>query len=44
MIEAGFKIYQNWDTIHGRDAAAMRPGMEWLANAAGAAGIKLPEM
>jgi DNA-binding transcriptional MerR regulator len=36
------KMYQNEDTIHGMDVAAMRPGMEWIEKAAGAAGIKLP--
>jgi DNA-binding transcriptional MerR regulator len=36
------RMYQNEDTVHGMDVAAMRPGMEWLAKAAAAAGINLP--
>lgn len=36
------KMYQNENTIHGMDVAAMRPGMEWIEKAATAAGIKLP--
>jgi DNA-binding transcriptional MerR regulator len=36
------KMYQNEDAIHGMNVAAMRPGMEWIAKAAAAAGIKLP--
>jgi DNA-binding transcriptional MerR regulator len=36
------RMYQNEDTIHGMDVAAMRPGMEWIQRAAAAAGIKLP--
>jgi MerR family transcriptional regulator, thiopeptide resistance regulator len=36
------RMYQNEDTIHGMNAAAMRPGMEWMEKAAAAAGIKLP--
>ncbi len=36
-------MYQNEDTIHGMDVAAMRPGMQWLEKAAKAAGITLPE-
>ena len=35
-------MYQNEDTIRGMDVAAMRPGMEWIAKAAAAAGIDLP--
>src|SRR6516165_9361955 len=37
------RMYQNEDTIHGMDVAAMRPGMEWIEKAAAAAGIQLPE-
>jgi DNA-binding transcriptional MerR regulator len=36
------RMYQNEDTIHGMDVAAMRPGMDWVEKAAAAAGIKLP--
>lgn len=36
------KMYQNEDTVHGMDVAAMRPGMEWIEKAAAAAGIQLP--
>jgi hypothetical protein len=36
------RIYQNEDTIHGMDVAAMRPGLEGFQKAAAAAGIKLP--
>jgi DNA-binding transcriptional MerR regulator len=36
------RMYQNEDTVHGMDVAAMRPGMEWIEKAAAAAGIKLP--
>jgi DNA-binding transcriptional MerR regulator len=32
-------MYQNEDTIHGMDVAAMRPTMEYIGNAAAAAGI-----
>ena len=35
-------MYQNEDTIHGMDVAAMRPGMQWIEKAARAAGIDLP--
>jgi hypothetical protein len=35
-------MYQNEDTVHGMDVAAMRPGMEWIEKAAAAAGISLP--
>jgi DNA-binding transcriptional MerR regulator len=36
------RMYQNEDTVHGMDVAAMRPGMEWIEKAAAAAGIELP--
>jgi DNA-binding transcriptional MerR regulator len=36
------RMYQNEDTVHGMDVAAMRPGMEWIGKAAVAAGISLP--
>ena len=36
------RMYQDEDTIHGMDVAAMRPGMEWMEKAAAAAGIQLP--
>jgi hypothetical protein len=36
------RMYQNEDTIHGMDVAAMRPGMAWIEEAAAAAGIQLP--
>ena len=36
------KMYQNEDTIHGTDVAALRPGMEWINKAAAAAGLKMP--
>ena len=36
------RMYQDEDTIHGMDVAAMRPGMEWMEKAAVAAGIQLP--
>jgi DNA-binding transcriptional MerR regulator len=36
------RMYQNEDTVHGMDVAAMRPGMEWIQKAAAAAGIALP--
>ena len=35
-------MYQNEDTIHGMDVAAMRPMMEYIGKAAAAAGIKMP--
>jgi MerR family transcriptional regulator, thiopeptide resistance regulator len=35
-------MYQNEDTIHGMDVAALRPGMEWINKAAASAGIKVP--
>ena len=34
-------MYQNENTIHGMDMAALRPGMEWINKAAAAAGIKV---
>jgi len=36
------RMYQNEDTVHGMDVAAMRPGMAWIEEAAAAAGIQLP--
>ncbi len=36
------KMYQNEDAIRGMDVAAMRPGMDWIQQAAAAAGINLP--
>jgi MerR family transcriptional regulator, thiopeptide resistance regulator len=35
-------MYQNEDTVHGMDVAALRPGMDWINKAAAAAGIKMP--
>jgi MerR family transcriptional regulator, thiopeptide resistance regulator len=36
------RMYQNEDTVHGMDVAAMRPGTQYLEKAAAAAGIVLP--
>jgi DNA-binding transcriptional MerR regulator len=33
------RMYQNEETIHGMDVAAMRPGMQWIEKAARAAGL-----
>lgn len=35
-------MYQNEETVHGMDVAAMRPGMEWIGEAARSAGISHP--
>jgi DNA-binding transcriptional MerR regulator len=36
------KMYENEDKVAGMDVKAMRPGQEWIAKAAAAAGIQLP--
>jgi hypothetical protein len=37
------RMYQNEDVIHGMDVKAMRPGQDWIAKAAAAAGIQMPQ-
>lgn len=37
------RMYQNEDVVHGMDVKAMRPGQEWIAKAAAAAGIQIPQ-
>lgn len=37
------RMYQNEDVVHGMDVKAMRPGQEWIAKAAKAAGIEMPQ-